>query len=72
MLPKYIQAAQITHTDELELLIAPMSVVPVLTFLRDHTKTRYKSLIDITAVDVPTRQNRFEVCMRVGVCGAQS
>ena len=34
MLPKYVQAAQVTHVDELELLIAPSAVVPVMTFLK--------------------------------------
>jgi hypothetical protein len=34
MLPKYVQAAQVTHVDELELMIAPSAVVPVMTFLK--------------------------------------
>lgn len=33
----------------------------MLTFLRDHTNAQFKSLADLTAVDIPTRQNRFEV-----------
>jgi len=61
ILPKYIQEARVTQHDELELLIQPEGVVPVLTFLRDHTSAQYKQLLDITAVDVPTRVNRFEV-----------
>jgi NADH-quinone oxidoreductase subunit C len=36
-------------------------IVEVLTFLRDHTNCLYKVLIDITAVDYPEKENRFEV-----------
>eukprot|EP00048_Salpingoeca_helianthica_P014922 m.224238 g.224238 ORF g.224238 m.224238 type:complete len:237 (-) comp16426_c0_seq1:30-740(-) len=60
-LPKFIQAAQVSGCGELELLIAPSGIVPVLTFLRDHTAAQYKCLIDITAIDVLSRKNRFEV-----------
>eukprot|EP00035_Acanthoeca_spectabilis_P020440 m.432936 g.432936 ORF g.432936 m.432936 type:complete len:231 (+) comp17506_c0_seq1:37-729(+) len=61
MLPKYIQAAQVTHVNELELMIPPSAVVPVLSFLKNHTAAQYKVLIDIAGVDIPTRENRFEV-----------
>ncbi|MFZ5608929.1 MAG: NADH-quinone oxidoreductase subunit C [Pseudomonadota bacterium] len=33
----------------------------VLTFLRDDDECRFKQLIDITAVDYPTRDKRFDV-----------
>lgn len=61
ILPKYIQQAQITQTKELELLIAPEGIIPVLTFLRDHTNAQYKSLADLTAVDKLGKPYRFEV-----------
>ncbi|CAB4044375.1 NADH dehydrogenase [ubiquinone] iron-sulfur 3, mitochondrial, partial [Paramuricea clavata] len=61
LLPKYVQQTQVNHNNELEILIAPEGILPVLTFLRDHTNAQFKSLADITAVDVPSRQNRFEV-----------
>nr|CAH7766104.1 unnamed protein product [Callosobruchus chinensis] len=35
-LPKYIQKVQVTAGDELELLIVPDGVLPVLQFLKDH------------------------------------
>merc|ERR1712226_499298 len=60
-LPKYIQKVQLTSGDELELLIAPSGVIPVLTFLRDHTNAQFTNLVDIAGVDMPTRKNRFEV-----------
>lgn len=61
ILPKYVQQVQVTCFDELEVCIHPDGVIPVLTFLKDHTNAQFKSLADMTAVDVPTRQNRFEV-----------
>lgn len=44
-------------------MIHPEGVIPVLTFLRDHTNAQFRNMIDLTAVDVPTRQYRFEVSM---------
>uniref|UniRef100_A0A8C3KIC6 NADH dehydrogenase [ubiquinone] iron-sulfur protein 3, mitochondrial n=3 Tax=Scolopacidae TaxID=8917 RepID=A0A8C3KIC6_9CHAR len=61
ILPKYIQQVQVTCFNELELLIHPDGIIPVLTFLRDHTNAQFKSMADLTAVDVPSRQYRFEI-----------
>ena len=61
MLPKFVQQAQVTHTKELELLISPEGIIPVLTFLKNHTNAQFKSLADMTAVDIPTLPYRFEV-----------
>merc|ERR1712121_374756 len=36
-LPKYVQKVQVTHADELEVMIHPDGILPVLTFLKDHT-----------------------------------
>jgi len=35
--------------------------VPVHTFLRDHTNTQYKCMVDVCGADYPTRPKRFEV-----------
>ncbi|KAJ0066658.1 hypothetical protein NL108_016764, partial [Boleophthalmus pectinirostris] len=51
----------VTCFNELELMIHPDGVIPVLTFLRDHTNAQYRNMIDLTAVDIPTRANRFEI-----------
>ena len=59
-LPKFVQQFSV-YKDELTLYVPPQAVVPVLTFLRDHTQSQYKAVMDITAVDFPTRANRFEV-----------
>jgi NADH dehydrogenase (ubiquinone) Fe-S protein 3 len=60
-LPKYVQKAQITATNELEILIHPTGVIPVLTFLKENHRTQFQSFISVTAVDVLARQYRFEV-----------
>ncbi|KAI8388545.1 uncharacterized protein BYT42DRAFT_560448 [Radiomyces spectabilis] len=60
MLPKYIQQFSV-YKDELTIYVAPSAIEPVLTFIRDHTNCQFKSLQDMTGVDFPSRQNRFEV-----------
>ncbi|XP_050419880.1 NADH dehydrogenase [ubiquinone] iron-sulfur protein 3, mitochondrial [Adelges cooleyi] len=60
-LPKYVQKIQIATGDELEVLIAPEGVLPVLQFLKDHHNCQFANLTDICAVDIPSRTNRFEI-----------
>lgn len=59
-MPKFISQFSI-YKDELTLYTAPSGILPVLQFLRDHTQTEFRLLMDITAVDYPTKDNRFEV-----------
>ncbi|KAI5124448.1 hypothetical protein M0805_008332 [Coniferiporia weirii] len=59
-LPKFVQQFSVLK-DELTLHICPSGVVPVLTFLRDHANCQFKSVVDITAVDFPEKDKRFEV-----------
>nr|CAI5853779.1 unnamed protein product [Callosobruchus analis] len=60
-LPKYVQRVQITHTNELEVLVVPDGISCVLQFLKDHHNCQFESLIDLTGADVPTRMYRFEI-----------
>lgn len=60
-LPKYVQKIQIANGDELEVMISPDGVLPVLTFLKDHQLAQFESLVDIAGVDVPSREYRFEI-----------
>lgn len=62
-LPKYIQKVQLTHSNELEILIHPDGIIPVITFLKDHHNAQYLNIVDIAGVDVPTKPYRFEVIM---------
>lgn len=60
-MPKYVQKLQMTYTGELEILIAPEGVVPVIAFLKDNHSAQFTNLTDIAGVDFPTRKYRFEV-----------
>ncbi|XP_064599398.1 NADH dehydrogenase [ubiquinone] iron-sulfur protein 3, mitochondrial-like [Liolophura sinensis] len=59
-LPKYVQKAQVA-LGELEILIHPEGVIPVLSFLKDHHNGQFVNLSDIAGMDVPSRQYRFEI-----------
>ncbi|KAL2421574.1 NADH-ubiquinone oxidoreductase 30.4 kDa subunit, mitochondrial [Exophiala dermatitidis] len=59
-LPKYIQQFSVWK-DELCIYITPSGVIPVFTFLKYHTAAEYTMVADITAVDFPTKNYRFEV-----------
>lgn len=41
--------------------VYPQYVVPFCLFCRDHINTQYKMLVDLTAVDYPSRELRFAV-----------
>lgn len=59
-LPKYIQQFSVWK-DELCIYICPSGVIPVFSFLKYHTAAEYTMIADITAVDYPTKDKRFEV-----------
>lgn len=59
-MPKYIQQFSVWK-DELTIYIPPDGVIPVISFLKYHTAAEYTMVADITAVDYPTKDNRFEV-----------
>jgi NADH dehydrogenase (ubiquinone) Fe-S protein 3 len=59
-LPKFIQQFSVLK-DELTLYVAPSAVIPVLTFLRDHSQCQFKSLMDVSGADYPEREKRFEI-----------
>ncbi|EYB97051.1 hypothetical protein Y032_0143g2360 [Ancylostoma ceylanicum] len=64
-LPKFIQQVQFAAGDELELLIHPSGVIPVLSFLKGNHSAQFTNLTFVCGVDVPTRKNRFEVVYSV-------
>ncbi|ROW03277.1 hypothetical protein VSDG_01504 [Cytospora chrysosperma] len=59
-LPKYIQQFSVWK-DELTIYICPSGVIPVFSFLKYNTAAEFTQVSDITAVDFPTRDQRFEV-----------
>lgn len=60
-LPKYVQKILLNHCNELELLIAPSGILPVMYFLKNHHNSQFTNIIDIAGMDVPTRTYRFEL-----------
>ena len=60
-MPKYVQKVQLTAGDELEILVAPSGIVPVMSFLKNHHNAQFGCLVDIAGVDVPTREYRFDL-----------
>src|SRR5438477_3900725 len=59
-IPKYIQQFSVWK-DELTIYIPPSGVIPVFSFLKYHTSAEFTQISDITAVDYPTRSQRFEI-----------
>ncbi|MCR9254908.1 MAG: NADH-quinone oxidoreductase subunit C [Alphaproteobacteria bacterium] len=50
-----------TRLGELMIWTRPQSIVRLLTFLRDDASCLFKMLVDVTAVDYPEAEERFEV-----------
>jgi len=59
-MPKYIQQFSV-YKDELCLYTAPQNIVPLMTFLRDHSNCQFTQISDIAGVDYPSRTKRFEI-----------
>ena len=59
-LPKYIQQFSVWK-DELSIYVPPSGIIAVMSFLKYHTAAEYTMVADITAVDYPTKDQRFEV-----------
>jgi len=59
-LPGAIDATKVAF-DELTLTVAPDRWIETATFLRDDPGCRFVCFIDLTAVDYPSREKRFDV-----------
>ena len=60
MVPKFIKKSVILKEDVI-IYTSPDYLVPLMTFLKNHTNSQFKMLVDVTAVDFPERSERFEV-----------
>ena len=60
MVPKFIEKSVITKED-ITIYTTPEFIVPLVSFLKNHTNAQYDMLVDMTAVDYPEREKRFEV-----------
>jgi NADH/F420H2 dehydrogenase subunit C len=58
--PKWIHYS-VYSNGEVVFFVSPENLIPFLTFCRDHTHTQYKQMVDITAIDYPSRPLRFDV-----------
>ncbi|KAJ8114370.1 hypothetical protein ONZ43_g4921 [Nemania bipapillata] len=59
-LPKYVQQFSVWK-DELVIYISPSGVIPVFSFLKYNTAAEFTQVSTITAVDFPTKDQRFEI-----------
>ena len=55
-----ILSSKIKH-DQINICIEDNNLIEVMIFLKTHSTTRFKQLIDITAVDYPERDKRFKM-----------
>ncbi|KAJ7919108.1 hypothetical protein B0H13DRAFT_1990452, partial [Mycena leptocephala] len=56
-----VHPAIFRHKGRAHSLHRPSTIVPLMTFLRDHAQCQFKYLMQVTAVDFPEREKRFEV-----------
>jgi len=55
-----IKESKISH-NQLFILIEPQNLLDVVLMLKTHKATKFRQLIDITAVDYPENQKRFKL-----------
>lgn len=60
MLPKFINRIYI-EKGEMNIVVESRFIKEVLLFLRNYTYAQFKSLVDITVVDYPDQEKRFEI-----------
>ena len=56
-----INKVEVSSTNELEVFCSSANIPLVLKFLKQHTNAQFEQLMDITAVDYPKRENRFDI-----------
>ena len=55
-----ILSSKIKH-DQINICIKDNNLIEVMIFLKTHSSTKFRQLIDITAVDYPERDKRFKM-----------
>ncbi len=58
--PKWIESVVIIKK-EIIIYTTSKNIYPLMNFLKKHTNTQYKTIVDITAVDNPDQKKRFEI-----------
>lgn len=64
MIPRLVTSGVVVGGEPI-LYVEPRNLPTVMSFLKDHSSTRCKQLIDVTGVDVPSREKRFEVAYQL-------
>ena len=59
-IPQWIQYS-LSSKNVVLLYIFPQFIIPFFSFLKNHVNNQFKVLIDVTAVDFPSRALRFEI-----------
>lgn len=61
LFPRWVQKV-VVQSRELTIVLKNVAfILPVLETLQQHSTTQFKMLVDLTAVDYPSRSSRFEV-----------
>ncbi len=60
-MPKSVLGSAVNAMGELTLQIVPADIVDVVEMLKTNRSCRFSSLVDLTAVDYPGRDDRFDV-----------
>jgi NADH-quinone oxidoreductase subunit C len=63
-LPGLVSAATVAY-DELTLTVEPAGLIEAVAYLRDDPACLFVSFIDLTAVDYPVREKRFDVVIHL-------
>jgi NADH/F420H2 dehydrogenase subunit C len=58
--PKWIERCTYSNGEGV-IYVDVENLIPLLYFLRDNTQTQFKQLMDVTAVDQPSRERRFDI-----------
>ena len=59
-LPRHVLSTEVAN-DELVVRVDQEGLLRVLTFLRDDQNSQFKQLMDVTAVDHPDQEQRFDI-----------
>lgn len=60
-IPSLVNKVQFSRTGEVTITVPSESVYEFLSYIESHTNLQMKMLVDLTAVDYPAREKRFEV-----------
>jgi len=60
MTPKFIHSVTFNENNT-SIRVYPEYIIPFLTFVRDHSSSQFKILVEVCCTDYPNQINRFEL-----------